>query len=507
MTVNLDRETYELHPIGGDPGSGIGIGIGFPGLDPAWVTGNLSPPVAAAVDVWWAEMRAWSDQQRVALLLQGRQAAIGASPAADGGLALRCATAARARAEELAQVHDAAAREAATRVVRLIEALPASTAAERLALGALLVSRAIRGREDETSPSFERARQVLTSVLREASAPAELRARAAEQLASCARGGTAGEGMVPALRQVIALTRDPELRVDTLTKLADLAPGTPAELEKQLEQIVAELAHAAPNYRLADALAKLARVRLERGELALVRDAATACARATGKDDLDGSDTWGCAPLLADALAELGGAAPGAEIPLRFLAPLGVEIMSRAIDRLDRDEARRAGELVLARLPMTAEAPHILDSLASIAVDPQVAAALRERRARDYGPGSAWLAAQRARLASHNDVAHVERISTALLAPADRPGTPPPKATDQVRAELLQRVAQVIQGCESELATSGREIALRIDTTGAIPKATATGAGAKVTACLERMVVTRFRSVGPAKIRVILSGS
>jgi hypothetical protein len=96
---------------------------------------------------------------------------------------------------------------------------------------------------------------------------------------------------------------------------------------------------------------------------------------------------------------------------------------------------------------------------------------------------------------------------TSLLAPADRPGTPPPKATDEVRAELLQRVYQVINGCENELAASRREIALRIDTTGSIPKATAPGAGVKVTACLERLVVTHFRSVGPAKIRVVLSGS
>jgi hypothetical protein len=156
---------------------------------------------------------------------------------------------------------------------------------------------------------------------------------------------------------------------------------------------------------------------------------------------------------------------------------------------------------------MAGEAPHVLDLLASIAADPQVASALRERRARDYGPGSAWLAAPRARLAPRNDAAHVERILTSLLEPADRPGTSPPKANDEVRVELLERVDQVIQGCESELAASRREIALRIDTTGSIPKATAPGAGVKVTACLERVVVTRFRSVGPAKIRVILDGS
>jgi hypothetical protein len=506
-TVELDRATYELHPASGDPGAGIGIGMGFPGLDPAWVRGSLSPPVAAAIDVWSAEIRATSEQERASLLLRRRQDVLAASPPVDDGVTLRCATANRARAQELMQAHEAAARDAAAQAVKLIEALPAPTAAERLALGALLVNRAIRGREDEGSPTFARARQVLSGLVGDANAASELRARAAEQLASCARGATAGEGMVPALQQVIALTRDPELRVDTLIKLADLTPGTPAELEKKLEQIVAELAHAAPDYRLADTQAKLARVRLERGELALARDAATACARATGNDDLGGSDTWGCAPLLADALAELGGATPGAEIPLWFVAPLGLELMSRAIERLDRDEARRAGELVLARLPMTDGAPHILDSLASIAADPKVASALRERRARDHGPGSAWLAAQRARLAPRNDVAHLEQILTSLLAPAALPGTPPPKTPDELRAELQQRVFLVVQGCENELATSGREITLRIDTTGSIPKATATGAGAVVTACLERRIVTRFRSVGPARIRVVLSGS
>lgn len=506
-TIDLGRATYERYPPSGDRGSSIGIGLGFPGVDPALVRGNLAPPVAAALEVWVAANSARNAELDDAYRLHQRENVLRAIPAENDGFTLGCATAARARAEETAGAREATARDAATKIMALSEAQPTRTAAETLLLGGLLASRAIHGREDEASPTFTRARELLSGLARDPSAPRELRARAAEQLASCSRGAKGSDELIAALRQVIAVTRDPELRVDTLIKLADVAPGTPAELEKQLEQILAELGHTPVDYRVADALAKLARVRLERGELAPARDAAVACARATGNENLDASDAWGCAPALADALAELGGAARGAEIPLWFLARVGPEIMSRAITRLDRDEARRVGELVLARLPMADEAPHVVDLLASITADPGVASALRERRARDYGPGSAWLAAQRAQLAPRNDLVQLEKAMKWLLDPADGPGTPPPKTTGELREELRMRVDQVTGGCQSELAASGREIALHIDTTGSIPKATTSGAKGALTACLERLVATRFRSVGPAKISVILAGA
>jgi hypothetical protein len=500
-SIDLGRERYSLHPGGGDPGFSVGVGLGFPALDADWVKGDVSPPLAAALDVWTTAGGAWMAQGRGALLLGERASVLRAVPPGDDGFALRCVTEARARALDLERVHDAAARDAAAQILALLEAHPPKNAAETLLLGCLLTDRTAPPRGEPASAKA-RSIQLLSRVASDVKAHRKLRAIAAEQVARLLDGAA----QIAALRRVIALTDDPEQRIETLIKLADLAPGKRAELEKQLEQILVELARRPPSYRAAFTLAKLAKSRLDRGAFALARDAAAQCARETANDTFDTPDPWDCAPVLATALGELGGAARGAEVPLPFLGPLGLQIMREAKGRLDRDEARRAGELLVARLPMATEAPEALDLLISLSSDPQAKRSLLERRERDYGPGSGWLAAQRARLAVRNELPELERALTRLVQPTTELGSPPPTTEEQSRAELGQRLDQVIQGCEGELAASGREIALRIDTTGSLPRVTASGANVRLAACLTGVAVTRFRSVGPAKISVILSG-
>ncbi len=503
--IDLGRIPYERYPRGGDMAYGIGPGLGFPGLDPDLLKGDLSPRIAAEVGVWAAARTNWSEQLRGALLLEQRANLLRALPEKDDGLALRCATAARVRAQELGSAHDVAAREAATRIIALLEALTTKNAAETLLLGCLLTDRTARA-HDEGRSSRARSIQLLQGLANDPKARRELRAHAAEQLAGLLYEASSGAARIAALRQVIALTRDPEQRVETLIKLASLAPGKPAEHEKQLEQILVELARRPADYRVAIALAELAQIRLERGAFALARDAAAQCARASNIEAHEASDPWGCAPLLASALAELGGAAPGTKVPLPFLGPLGLEIMHYAIDRLDRDEAQRAGDLLIWYVPEAAEGPQAMDLLISLTPDPGNQSGLRERRTRLYGPDSSWLVGQRARLAPTQDLPKLDQALERLVMPPSRLGTPPPIANEERRTELELRLAHIIQGCENELAASGREIPLRIDTTGSIPRASVSGASAKLGACLTRLTASRFRSVGPAKISVILFG-
>ncbi len=67
--IDLGRKLYPLHPGGGDPGFSGGVGLGFPALDADWVKGDVSPPLAAALDVWTTAEEAWMQQGRGALLL------------------------------------------------------------------------------------------------------------------------------------------------------------------------------------------------------------------------------------------------------------------------------------------------------------------------------------------------------------------------------------------------------------------------------------------------------
>jgi hypothetical protein len=158
----------------------------------------------------------------------------------------------------------------------------------------------------------------------------------------------------------------------------------------------------------------------------------------------------------------------------------------------------------MARLPGAKEAPQVLDLLSSMTRDPEAKRALAERRARDFGAGSAWLGAQRARLAPAHELPALEEALARLVAPPVPLGSPPPAGEEQTQAELQERAQAVVGACEKDLAGAARDVVLRIDTTRPVPVARTDGASAAARACLVRRAESRFRSVGPARIRARL---
>src|SRR5262249_2947071 len=133
---------------------------------------------------------------------------------------------------------------------------------------------------------------------------------AAEQTASIYLRVSEHVRGIAALQRVLVLTKDQDLKIETLIKIAALTDGSAAR-EKLLEQILAELDRGIGGYRVAQTLAQLAELRLERGAFALARDAAVRCALEVGDDFPEEPDPWSCASTLAQALGELGGAPQG----------------------------------------------------------------------------------------------------------------------------------------------------------------------------------------------------
>jgi hypothetical protein len=501
--VDLGRQPFSRLRQSGVPRWSKGYGLGWQELDARWVDGQLSAGVVASFGAWIAERDASSDPRRLAYLLGRRVNLLRAVPPGDGGAALRCAASAAARAADAASAHEATAQQEAARLAGLLGALPALRAGDKMVLGVLLAKDTWGVRPVDAS-AVARPLGLFAEVEGDPRAGAELRARAAEQIAEIElrREVRMAQG-VGALRRVIALTKDPDLRIETLVKLATLNEDDAAR-EKLLTGIVAEIDRRGHDWQLAEALGDLATLRLRRGAFEPARDAALRCALEVPKDFPDKPDPWGCAPTLAEALAELGGAPRGVEVPLPFLGPLSLAVMDQAIARHDRDEARRAGELLMARLSGAKEAPQVLDLLSSMTRDPEAKRALAERRGRDFGPGSAWLAAQRARLAPDHDLSDLDATLARLVEPSHLLVSPPPVGEEKRRAELLRRLEAVVYACERELAGAARDIALHVDTTRPVPVARADGARAAARVCLVRRAESHFRSVGPATIKVTL---
>ena len=180
--------------------------------------------------------------------------------------------------------------------------------------------------------------------------------------------------------------------------------------------------------------------------------------------------------------------------------------MRSALVRFDRDQARHVGQLLLARLPGAAEAPKVLDLLIALEVDERTKSALVARRERDFGRGSAWWVRHRSRLARKVAPDQLEaRLGYLTASPRSLAWvkSAPTTVADQA-VELKRRVALLFASCATEIAGVGRTIRVRIDTTGRTPAASVRGAGKNAAACLRRSVASRFRSVGPARIRVLI---
>ena len=519
LQIDLGRVPFPRRPESGDPSCPIGRGMGWPGISPHLFDGELGSDVASALQGWSAAITELGVQQQRAYLLGRRADLIRATQSAGSGVDFRCAASAKEMAELAATKQKALLDAASSRLVDLLERAKSRTPGEKLLFGMLLSFRARdRARTGASAPGsgengrertgFARSLALYVEVASDPNAHAELRARAEQQTAAIFMMDLADDARgIAALKRVLTHTKDPTLRVDTLVKLADASGPCAADTathEKLILEVIKEIDRGPHDWHLSENLAELASVRLERGDFAGARDAAVRCARETPKDEHDGPDPWGAAPTLAEALAALGGAERGVEVPLAFVGPLSLEIMQSSLARLDRDEVIRAGELLLARFPEAAEAPQVLDLLASTTGNPDRRGEWSTQRAHDYGPASPWLETQTVRLAPGKDLPALDKALAFLLAPPSRLGAPPPTTDEAIGAERRVRLERVISECGAELAHASQAVSLRIETTHSQPSATVSGANPAITRCLTRSAASHFRSVVPAAISVTL---
>lgn len=478
------------------PKLGGGIGMGWMGLEASWVESATSPEVEAPLATWLAARETLGNHQRGSYLLDARlRHARSVEPPPEWG-GLRCVEEAAAAADREESQAEAATERAAEALQSVIEALPAPRPGDALLLGWLLEARLPYPYAPKDA---ERMVALLSKAANDGDAGRELRARAAEQIARV--HGPDTKEFVSALEQVLALTQDPELTVETLIKLADVAErrGNDAKAEKLRVQIIERLGPREDRWRMAQTLASLAQARLDRGAFELARDDAAACARESVANVPHDPDPWGCAPVLAEALAELSEAPAGVEVPLAFLGPLAIASMESALERHDHEQAEHVGMLLLRERPEAAEAPEALAMLLGIVQSEDERAALAAKKARDYGSKSAWAEQQRQRLAWEHEPAEVQQELEALLEP-QRPAVVVrvPTKPLELTAELRERATMVGLTCR---ATLGRKpIRIGVDTSGTTPVATVRGAKPAAAACLRRATESRFRSVGPVRI-------
>ncbi len=473
-----------------------GVGMGWMGLEPAWVDATLSPGLRGPFESWIAARERLGELQRASYLLDTRvrYARSVAAPESWGGLT--CVEQAASRVELDLEKAEADTEQAATGLLASLRAQPSLTAGDSMLLGYLLEARLPYPR-DPTAADLAEALALFTALSNDARVDRELRARAAEALART-QPSTEVKAFRAALERVLTLTRDPELRVETLIKLADTAED-PRVAEKLRSKIIEQIDGHESGWRLAQTLSARAQNRLERGADALALRDAARCARESPNDFPRDPDPWGCAPILAEALAQLARAPDDAVVPLSFLGPLALASMNSALDRFDHDQARRVGTLLLDLSPDAAEVPQVLDMLISLAATPADRARLTEIRSRDYGPESTWSRAQRERLAWKMEPEAVETQLVRLTSTTRRGGVRWPNNQAEFEAQLRQRARQVSEVCAGRLGRGAR-VGVRVDTTGPIPGAAVSGTSAAGSRCVKRSVRAEFRSVGSAKI-------
>lgn len=491
----FDLDVTRVRRDGPAPKGGGGIGLGWQGLQASSVASTTSAEVAAPLAAWDAARKELGEHQRGSYLLdtRARYARSVEPPAAWGGR--RCVNEAAAQAERDEQQAEAVVERAAAELRAVLEKLPSLEPGDAVLLGYLLA--------DELPYPYDpkataRPIELFTAVANDASVDRELRARAAEQLARL--HGPSSKAFAGALEQVLSLTRDPELSIATQIKLADLEPD-PAKAEARRVKLVEALDQRGGEWPLAKTLADLAYARLDRGAFELARDDAARCARASAADVPRDPDPWGCAPVLAEALAELSAAPEKVEVPLAFLGPLAIASMDAALQRRDWNQARHVGTLLLAELPAAAEAPEALTMLMALARSDDERAALAARKAREHGPDGAWAAAQRERLAWEHEPEEARQRLAELLEPDRRlPVVREPSTPAELTAELRVRAALVAESCIDVLPKGRRPITIGLATAGTTPVVTVRGAKPAAAACLQRSTASRFRSVGPVQI-------
>lgn len=483
------------------PKLGGGIGFGWMGLQASWVASTTSPEIEASLATWLAAREALGEHQRGSYLLDTRARYVKSvePPAAWGGR--RCVEEAAAQADRDESEAEAATKRAAEALQGVLEALASPRPGDELLLGYLLEAQLPYPYEPKDA---ERAMGLYAKVASSKAVGGELRARAAEQLARM--HGPRSKAFVDSLERVLSLTKDPELTVETLVKLADVADldGDAAKAEALRVKLMARLGpqeQEQERWRVAQTLAELAAARLDRGAYELALDDAARCARESAGEIEHDPDPWSCAPVLSEALAELAQPPAGVEVPLAFLGPLSLASMESALARRDHQQAAHVGKLLLAELPGAAEAPAVVAMLLGIVASDDERATLAAVHQREHGPKSTWTEQQRRRLAWEHEPAAVEQQLAALR----EPSRPPvvlrlPTKPIELTAELRARATMVGETCAALLPKGRRAVRIGVETSGTLPIVTVRGAKPAAEACLRRATASRFRSVGPVQI-------
>jgi hypothetical protein len=510
-----------FNPHDGDVFGTHGVGMGWHGLHAGWFESGVDASVRPPLHEWDAAQTELHELQSRGYVLGVRARFLSNMPEDSEhprvvhGPSLACTRQAEEHAK--AGLPEAKAKESAKAdaLMAVLEARPQLQASEKLLLGGLLESR-LPYPPEPGSDEVKRVRSLLEAALAEGGADPEIRARSAEMLARVSDSGS--PEFRTRLRRVLKLTRDPDLKVETLVKLAAIEP-VPAkkerlflqilqEVEEQLEVEVEVEAEAGADsdaedvrsaWRVAWVLADLAELHLERGAYTLARDEAARCAREGAANFPRNADPWSCAVTLAEALAELGEVPEGLEVPARMVGPLALALMRASEARFDRGEARRVGARALEMDPDAAEAPQILGLLAAMSEDADEREAIEQRLAELTDWESSWTKAQRARLAEDREPSDFKASLDRLTRVEARVHRRPPTTDAELEEQLGERAGAVAWTC---LASTDRKrrLAVTVETGDASLRARVRGGSGSLRTCVRRATEARFRGLEPGKV-------
>lgn len=485
-----------------------------PDFDEGWLVGGIRPALEKDFHAWLDATRTVRAAVRRAPLLVRRMRILDATqslpdPPEDVVFQRGCTNAAHADAE---QVRSDAGRQALVAREALIETLGGAT--ERSVNEAFLLAylRMTRIAADSVSANDERAlvAKDYVALADDEATPIVLRVVALGELARGTYGRVAKRGRPACLQKIVDLTDDPVFELPARFDLAlDLEKPAPrrAALEAIAEPYLAAT-HPALRAEAPRVLRLLGDAAYELDDVPGAIDAWSKCLGASQLDEDDDDDPWGCAQRVADGLRSAGGAS-GAVADVRvsdtFAAAIGLRVMQHAIEARDRREVERAGDVALARAPQAIDAPLALGLLLRLATDPDRTRALTDRRAADYGAGTAWYRRATLRFAA---TASGDASMRALLEPPPTPIKPEPTTEDEWRVELRDdRAPRLRDACVTSLQEAGAKLVLRIDTTGPAPRVEVTSdkPGASSIGCVERAVGIYFRSVPPAELTLVLT--
>ncbi|NUP10821.1 MAG: hypothetical protein HOW73_32660 [Polyangiaceae bacterium] len=475
--------------VAGDYASSTGIGFGW--MDP----GDSVPlTLDAEVDERW---KAWNALKSARLKAFVEASAYGNELETTTGDRAECARRGMEHARTRADALTDAAKRAAAEIVGSLKHRPARTTSEKYVLATALDAL------DSLASGNAEALPLYAEVVADTRAPAALRAAAADFAASLTIGKTSDA--ITYLRVVDQLSDERDRRAYALLKIGQLAKDDREALEALTKAM--SLATSGPEgnrWNIAcDAAQELSDRTMDDEALQPAID----CANEMAFVYPDDPDALLVAPVLARALVRRDRALPEkATIPMDYAGALGRALADEALDVHDYDRARHAARVGADLAPNSKEAPGLLHLLEDLETDPAVRTAIQERRDGQYGPDSAWFLQRVSELSgvpSPTPPTTVEE-RVRLLHDSGRTVSIPEVGSVAEKTELQDRASSAVTACARPIGSrTPKSIHLSIDTTGKLPRTTATPDG-PIARCIAKQAKRFFRSVGPARIDIDL---